>query len=89
MKIARVASKPSEILQVVDGTLPAKKSDIYQRFEKLLDWADKFRRLGIRANADLARSGGARLRVRRARHRPVPHRAHVLRRRAAFRSSSG
>ena len=32
---------------------PAKKSDIYQRFDKLLSWADKFRRLGIRANADL------------------------------------
>ena len=31
----------------------AKKSDIYQRFDKLLEWADKFRRLGIRANADL------------------------------------
>src|SRR5207302_6065871 len=53
VKIARVASKPSEILQVVGGTLPAKQSDIYQRFDRLLGWADKFRRLGIRANADL------------------------------------
>ncbi|PYR61848.1 MAG: pyruvate, phosphate dikinase [Acidobacteria bacterium] len=53
VKIARVASKPSEILQVVNGTLPAAKSDIYQRFDKLLSWSDTFRRLGIRANADL------------------------------------
>jgi pyruvate,orthophosphate dikinase len=53
VKIARVASKPSEILQVVGGTLPAAKSDIYRRFEKILSWADKVRRLGIRANADL------------------------------------
>jgi pyruvate,orthophosphate dikinase len=53
VKIARVASKPSEILQVVNGTLPAAKSDIYQRFDRLLSWSDKFRRLGIRANADL------------------------------------
>ena len=53
VKIARVASKPSEILQVVGGTLPAAKSDIYRRFEKLLTWADKFRRLGVYANADL------------------------------------
>jgi pyruvate,orthophosphate dikinase len=53
VKIAQVASKPSEILQVVAGTLPARKSDIYQRFEKLLTWADKFRRLGVYANADL------------------------------------
>jgi pyruvate,orthophosphate dikinase len=53
VKIARVASKPSEILQVLNGTLEAKKSDIYQRFDRLLSWSDKFRRLGIRANADL------------------------------------
>jgi pyruvate,orthophosphate dikinase len=53
VKIARVSSKPSEILQVLDGSLPAKKSDIYQRFERLLSWADKFRRMGVRANADL------------------------------------
>jgi pyruvate,orthophosphate dikinase len=38
---------------VLAGTLPAKSSDIYQRFEKLLTWSDKFRRMGIRANADL------------------------------------
>jgi pyruvate, orthophosphate dikinase len=53
VKIARVASKPSEILQVVDGSLPPAKSDIYRRFDKLLTWADKFRRLGVYANADL------------------------------------
>jgi pyruvate,orthophosphate dikinase len=53
VKIARVASKPSEILQVLDGSLKPAKSDIYQRFDKLLSWSDKFRRMGIRANADL------------------------------------
>jgi pyruvate,orthophosphate dikinase len=52
VKIARVASKPSEILQVLAGTLDARKSDIYQRFDRLLGWADKVRRLGVRANAD-------------------------------------
>jgi pyruvate,orthophosphate dikinase len=52
VKLARVASKPSEILQVVQGTLPKKDSDIYQRFERLLSWADTFRRMGVRANAD-------------------------------------
>ena len=36
VKIARVASKSSEILQVIQGSLPKKDSDIYQRFEKLL-----------------------------------------------------
>ena len=53
VKLARVASKPSEILQVVNKTLPADQSDIYRRFEKILSWADKYRRLGVRANADL------------------------------------
>jgi pyruvate,orthophosphate dikinase len=53
VKIAQVASKPSEILQVIAGTLDPKKSDIYRRFDQILAWADRFRRLGIRANADL------------------------------------
>ncbi|HYM23188.1 MAG TPA: pyruvate, phosphate dikinase, partial [Vicinamibacterales bacterium] len=53
VKIAQVASKPSEILQVITGSLDAKKSDIYQRFDRLLSWADKHRRLGVYANADL------------------------------------
>jgi len=52
VKIARVASRPSEILQVVNGALDAKRSTIYRRFATLLGWADKFRRLGVRANAD-------------------------------------
>jgi pyruvate, orthophosphate dikinase len=53
VKIGQVATKPSEILQVVAGEMKANQSDVYQRFEKLLSWADKYRRLGIRANADL------------------------------------
>jgi pyruvate,orthophosphate dikinase len=53
VKLARVASKPSEILQVLAGTLKPAKSDIYARFERLLGWADGIRRLGVRANADL------------------------------------
>ncbi|MEZ5418789.1 MAG: pyruvate, phosphate dikinase [Vicinamibacterales bacterium] len=52
VKLARVSSHPSEILQVLDGTLQPGESDIYQRFEKLLAQADKVRRLGVRANAD-------------------------------------
>jgi len=47
-----VATTPSEILKVVAGEMKANQSPLYQRFEKLLAWADKFRRLGIRANAD-------------------------------------
>ncbi|MDH4064982.1 MAG: pyruvate, phosphate dikinase, partial [Acidobacteriota bacterium] len=52
VKIAKVSSHPSEILQVVAGKLAAADSDIYGRVNQLLGWADKFRRLGVRANAD-------------------------------------
>ena len=52
VKIGRVATRPSEILQVLAGELGQRRSDIYGRFSRLLKWADKVRRLGIRANAD-------------------------------------
>ena len=52
VKLAKVASQPSEILQVVAGKLKPADSPIYQRFNTLLGWTDKFRRLGVRANAD-------------------------------------
>ena len=52
VKVGRVASKPSEILQVVTGNLAAEDSDIYQRFSRVMTWADRVRRLGVRANAD-------------------------------------
>ena len=53
VKIGQVATKPSEILQVLNGQMKPNQSDIYQRFNQLLTWADKVRTLGIRANADL------------------------------------
>jgi pyruvate,orthophosphate dikinase len=52
VKVGQVATKPSEILRVIAGEMKPEQSDIYQRFNSLLTWADKFRRLGIRANAD-------------------------------------
>jgi pyruvate,orthophosphate dikinase len=52
VKLARVATQPSEILQVIGGQMKPAESDIYQRFDRLLGWADKVRRMGIRANAD-------------------------------------
>jgi pyruvate,orthophosphate dikinase len=53
VKVGRVATKPSEILQVLNGQMKPTQSDIYQRFNQLLTWADKERTLAIRANADL------------------------------------
>jgi pyruvate,orthophosphate dikinase len=52
VKLAKVASQPSEILQVVAGKMKAADSAIYGRFNTVLGWTDKFRRLGVRANAD-------------------------------------
>jgi pyruvate,orthophosphate dikinase len=49
----KVATKPSEVLQVlVDKTLAPKEAPIYQEYAKIMSWADKYRRLKIRTNAD-------------------------------------
>jgi pyruvate,orthophosphate dikinase len=53
--LSELKTSPSEVLQVVNGTLKAEKSPLYQKFAKLLSWADEIRRLGIRANADVPR----------------------------------
>ena len=48
-----VATKPSEVHRVViEKSLPASESPTYQRYAKLLGWADRYRRLKVRANAD-------------------------------------
>jgi pyruvate,orthophosphate dikinase len=52
VKIGQVATKPSEILQVVAGQMKPEDSDIYRRFQQILSWSDKERTLDIRANAD-------------------------------------
>jgi pyruvate, orthophosphate dikinase len=53
--LKELPTSPSEVLQVVSGKLKPEKSALYQKFEKLLSWADEIRRLGIRANADIPR----------------------------------
>jgi pyruvate,orthophosphate dikinase len=53
VKVGQVATSPSEIVQVAEGKLKADRSDIFRRVDRLLSWADQYRRLGIRANADL------------------------------------
>ncbi len=53
--LAAVPTAASEVIQVVEGRLKPEQSKVYQKFEKLLSWADEVRRLGIRANADVPR----------------------------------
>ena len=57
---------PSEVIQVlVQKTKQPEESRVYQQFDELMTWADKYRKLGIRTNADtpgdaaVARSFGA------------------------------
>jgi len=47
-----MTTRPSEIIQVVKGEKKPEESTIYRYFSLLLTWADQFRRLGVRANAD-------------------------------------
>jgi pyruvate,orthophosphate dikinase len=50
----QLATKPSEVVQVlIDKTLAAEQSKVYQQFAELMKWADQYRKLGIRTNADL------------------------------------
>src|SRR5262249_18748777 len=49
-----IPTRPSEVVQVlVDKTLDGTKAPIYKLYAQIMKWADQFRRLGIRANADL------------------------------------
>ena len=80
VKIARVASKPSEILQVVGGHAAGQA---VRHLSAVRAAADVGRQVPPPRDSRQRRpagSGGAGLRVRRARHRLVPDRAHVLRR---------
>ncbi len=53
--LRELPTSPPEVLQVVMGKRKSQDSSLFQKFEKLLGWADDVRRLGIRANADVPR----------------------------------
>ena len=49
----RIDTRPSEVIQVVlNKTLAPEKSKTYHTYQKMMDWADTFRKLGVRTNAD-------------------------------------
>jgi pyruvate,orthophosphate dikinase len=49
----KIDTKPSEVLQVlIEKTLAPAKAPVYQTFAKVMAWADKYRTLKIRTNAD-------------------------------------
>jgi pyruvate,orthophosphate dikinase len=49
----KIDTRPSEVLQVLlEKTLPPAQAPVYQTFTKVMSWADKYRTLKIRTNAD-------------------------------------
>src|SRR5262252_2805561 len=49
----RVDTAPSEVIRVlIEKNLDPKEAPVYQRYAKLMGWADAARRLRVRANAD-------------------------------------
>ncbi|WP_269540745.1 pyruvate, phosphate dikinase [Cerasicoccus fimbriatus] len=47
-----MATAPSEVSQVFNGKLKPAKSYTYQMFDQVMKWADKYRTMGVRTNAD-------------------------------------
>ncbi len=54
-----VPTRASEVVQVLHGELKPEQSAGFQDFATLLTWADKYRRLKVRANADIPRDAEA------------------------------
>ncbi len=51
--LGQLATKPSEVVQVlIEKSLAPEASTTYHYFSRLMEWADKVRRLRVRANAD-------------------------------------
>ena len=48
----QVDTAPSEVSQVLAGQLKADQSDTYQQFAEVMKWADKYRTMRVRTNAD-------------------------------------
>jgi len=51
--LGELPTRPSEVIQVaVEKSLAPEKAPVYRAFDRILSWADRKRRLGVRANAD-------------------------------------
>jgi len=49
----KIATRPSEVVEVlIHKTLDPKQAPTYQLFAKIMSWADKYRKLNVRTNAD-------------------------------------
>jgi len=50
--LGQLPTRPSEVLQVLSGEQKPEESANYQKFARLMEWADKYRRLQVWTNAD-------------------------------------
>jgi len=51
--LGEIATEPSEVVRVlIDRSLDPAQAPVYQQYEQLMKWADRERRLKVRANAD-------------------------------------
>ncbi len=51
--LGNIPTKPSEVLQVlIDKTLDPKDAPVFQMYDRIMQWADKYRQINIRTNAD-------------------------------------
>lgn len=48
----RIAVKPSEIMQVLDGTMRESESLLYQNYKKFMGYVSDIKTMGVRTNAD-------------------------------------
>jgi pyruvate,orthophosphate dikinase len=49
----KIETKPSDVLQVLlDKSLKPEDSQTFHTYQKIMTWADEFRKLGVRTNAD-------------------------------------
>ncbi len=64
--------------EVMAGEVATQAPSLSGDFAKVMKWADKYRKLSIRTNADTPADAQRAREFRRRRHRPVPDGAHVL-----------
>ncbi len=49
----KIETRPSEVVEVlINKTLPPENAANYQIFEQIMKWADKYRKINVRTNAD-------------------------------------
>jgi pyruvate,orthophosphate dikinase len=50
----KIETSPSEVMDVLLGKLKPEQAETYSRYAQLMAWADKYRKLKVRANAEAA-----------------------------------